>query len=49
MYENVAVVEIGVGMYRINLADTDLNGDTIILRFIAATSDDRFITIVTQP
>jgi hypothetical protein len=43
-----AVVEISNGWYYINLAATDLNGNTIALRFTAAASDDLNITIVTQ-
>lgn len=44
-----AVVEVANGMYKIDLAATDLNGNTITLKFTAATADTRFITIVTQP
>lgn len=41
--------EVSNGMYRINLSAADLNGNTITLRFTAATCDDTFITILTQP
>ena len=43
-----AVVEIATGLYKINLAATDLNGDVICLKFTAATADARILTIVTQ-
>lgn len=44
-----AVVEVAVGVYKIDLAAADLNGDVITLRFTAATADARLITIVTEP
>jgi len=44
-----AVVEVSNGIYKIDLAAADLNGDVITLRFTADTADDRLITIVTQP
>lgn len=43
-----AVVEVGNGMYKIDLAATDLNGNTVALRFTATGADDRDITIVTS-
>lgn len=43
-----AVTELSSGIYKITLAAADLNGTVITLRFTAASSDDRFITIVTQ-
>jgi hypothetical protein len=43
-----AVAEVGNGVYKINLAATDLNGDVITLKFTAAGADQRTITIVTQ-
>jgi hypothetical protein len=44
-----AVAEVGSGMYKIDLANTDLNGDTICLKFTASGADTLFLTIVTQP
>lgn len=41
--------EIGGGTYKINLASTDLDGVTIVLKFSAAGARDRIITIITQP
>ncbi len=43
-----AVVEVANGWYRIDLAASDLNGNTVALRFTAAAADARNITIVTQ-
>jgi hypothetical protein len=43
-----SVVEIGNGVYKINLSAADLNGNVIVLRFTAAGADDRLITIVTE-
>jgi hypothetical protein len=43
-----SVTEVSNGIYKINLAAADLNGDTITLRFTATSADDRFITIATQ-
>lgn len=44
-----SVTETGNGWYQINLAAADLNGNTIALRFTGTSSDDRDITIITQP
>ncbi len=44
-----AVTEVASGVYKINLAAGDLNGDTVILRFTAAGARDRLVTIVTKP
>jgi hypothetical protein len=44
-----AVAEVGNGIYKLNLAASDLNGDVITLRFSAANSDDTLISIVTNP
>ncbi len=44
-----AVTEVSAGVYKINLAATDLNGDVITLKFTAAGADARLITIVTEP
>lgn len=43
------VVEMSAGVYRIDLAAGDLNGDTVFLKFTAAGADDRMVTIFTQP
>jgi hypothetical protein len=40
--------ELSNGMYKINLAAADLNGDVITLRFSATGANDRFITLKTQ-
>ena len=42
-----AVVEIGGGWYRIDLAQLDTNGNVITYRFSATTADDREITFNT--
>ena len=44
-----SVSEIGFGWYQINLASTDMNANTVSLRFTATGADDRDIQIVTQP
>lgn len=44
-----SVSEIGNGWYKIDLAAADLNGNTVALKFTAATADARNITIATQP
>jgi hypothetical protein len=44
-----AASEVANGLYKINLAASDLNGDTIVLRFTAAGADPRVILIVPQP
>lgn len=44
-----AVSEVSAGWYSINLAASDLNGDTIAFKFTAPGADPRNITIVTQP
>lgn len=43
-----AVSELGSGIYLINLAASDLNGNVITLLFSATGADSRYITIVTQ-
>ncbi len=43
------VAELANGIYKIDLAATDLNGDVITLRFSAAGALDRFVTIKTAP
>lgn len=44
-----AVTEVSNGIYKINLAASDLNGTIITLRFTAAASDDRLLTLKTTP
>lgn len=44
-----AVTELANGIYYIDLAAADLNGNVITLRFTGTSSDDRLITLVTQP
>ena len=44
-----AASEIANGIYKINLAASDLNGDVISFQFSAIGADSRFFTIVTQP
>lgn len=44
-----AVTEIANGMYTINLAASDTNGDKVDLRFAAATAEDLDICIFTTP
>lgn len=41
--------ELSNGVYAINLANTDLNANTVMLWFSATGSDDRFIEIIPQP
>jgi len=41
-------VEVSNGIYKINLAATDLNADVVTLRFSAAAADDTIITIKTE-
>lgn len=43
-----AVTELSNGIYKINLAAADLNGDVIVLRFASVGADDRFLTVVTE-
>lgn len=42
-------IEVGFGMYVINLAASDLNGTNITLRFSASGTDDRFVSLETTP
>lgn len=43
-----AAAEVANGFYKINLANTDMNGDVIALKFTGgATADDRLLTIIT--
>lgn len=43
-----AVVEVGSGVYKIDLAAADLNGNIVTLKFTAAGADTTLITLVTQ-
>ena len=44
-----AATEVASGIYKINLAASDLNGDMITFKFSAATANDRLVTIKTSP
>jgi hypothetical protein len=44
-----AVSEVSSGIYKINLATSDLNGSVITLRFTATGAQDRLITVITTP
>lgn len=44
-----SAAEIGSGWYYIDLAASDLNGNTVVLKFTATGADTREITIITQP
>lgn len=46
---NTPATEMANGWYKISLDASDMNGDTIALKFTAATADSRSITITTQP
>lgn len=46
---NTPATEVANGSYEISLSAADMNGDTIMLKFTAATADARFIGITTQP
>lgn len=41
--------ELANGVYTVNLAASDLNGDIIVLKFTATGADQRTIVIVTEP
>jgi hypothetical protein len=43
-----AVTEVSAGIYKINLAATDLNGDVITLKFTGTAADARMVTIKTN-
>lgn len=43
-----SVSEIGTGIYKISLANTDTNGTTLMFKFTATGADNRYIEIVTQ-
>ena len=40
--------EVGSGIYKIDLASSDLDADTVVLKFTATDADTRYVTIVTQ-
>jgi len=42
------VAELSNGIYDIDLTQAEMNADIITLRFTAANSDDRLITIITS-
>jgi hypothetical protein len=44
-----AVAEVSSGIYKIDLATSDLNGNVITLRFTATGAADRLITVITTP
>jgi hypothetical protein len=44
-----AVSEVANGVYKIDLAAGDLNGNTVTLKFTATGADARIIHLVTQP
>jgi hypothetical protein len=44
-----SVNEVSNGIYKIDLATTDLNGAVITLRFTASGAQDRLITVITTP
>ena len=44
-----AVTEVSNGIYAVSFGAADLNGKNITLRATAATSDDLFLTLLTQP
>ena len=44
-----SVTEVSNGIYKIDLASSDLNGNVITLRFTATGAQDRLITVVTTP
>lgn len=43
-----AASELSNGVYVISLAATDLNADTVTLRFTSSGADDRLISVITQ-
>lgn len=43
-----SATEVGNGVYKINLATTDLNGDMITFRFTSAGADAMLVSMVTQ-
>ena len=43
-----AAVEVSGGIYKINLAAADLNGDIVTFKFSGAGANDRFVTVKTS-
>lgn len=43
-----SVSEVGSGIYKVNLTSNDLNGTTIMLKFVATGANPRYILIITQ-
>ncbi len=43
-----SALEVGSGVYKINIAASDLNGDVITLKFSATGANDRLVTIKTS-
>ncbi len=44
-----SVSEVASGVYKINLAAADTNGNVVTLMFTAAGSDPTLVTLITQP
>lgn len=44
-----SVTEISDGVYKINLDASDLNGDSVVLKFSATGADTKFLTLYPQP
>lgn len=42
------IAEVSAGIYQVDLAAADTNGDVITYRFSSATADDTFITVTTS-
>jgi len=42
-------VEVSAGIYKINLAAADMNGDVVTLKFTGTAADTRLVSMVTQP
>lgn len=43
------VTEVSNGIYQTNLAAADVNGNNILLRFVAVSADDQNILVITNP
>lgn len=44
-----AVAELANGLYKVDLAASDLNGNVVVLRFTATGADATILTILTEP